>query len=449
MLAEAQALGIMEELAPNVQCPRLVRTFKHPDGVLVDTRKVGILMEYKEAFNLREVEWDTAGEARGGSAWLENQVLPWTRSLQQSVQDMHASRVSHRDLKPGNVVLGAGGNVYLIDFGAASWAGNEPYGSQGEVFKSRCLEVINSHWRNHPASYMDRWYSLETLCSVKLALQQARYEVAKLDAEVRKYVMPVQGGTSAHRGQRLLKHMTSMAEAWEAGKDTGTAQENDKLEWEKKIATLTKDVKARVKVWKDTKKALLDTTKMLCGEAASLCHRSPECTRAVFEMACHGASRGDIRQGMSEQVWSQSSDMYGVGLLVLGWIVQKSMRQIAEKHIEKLRWQQKPEAEGPCLYKNGPSGPNALGEDNALHHWVETFIIKEEKLLKIVETLRKVGDLPDLPVIARGKGQAASKNMRATWKQLALLLKGLLAPRQAERWTASFARGFMHRASTG
>ena len=138
--------------------------------------------------------------------------------------------------------------------------------------------------------------------------------------------------------------------------------------------------------------------------------------------------------------------MYCVGLLVLGWIVQKSVREIAEAHIERLRREEQREAEGPCLYKNGPSGPNELGQDNALHHWVATFIIKEQDLMKIVKTLRKMGDLPDLPVAPRGKGQSASRKALATWKQLAGLLKGLLAPRQSERWTASFALDFMQRA---
>ena len=185
---------------------------------------------------------------------------------------------------------------------------------------------------------------------------------------------------------------------------------------------------------------LRDNTKNLCGEVGSTCHRSPECTQVVFQLNSLSESRELIGPGMSEIVWSQGSDVYGAGMLLLGFIVQVPMRALAQAHMDVL-FSHGLEAKGPVWRRYGRA--NYLGLDNALHDWVLTFIVNEPDLLKIVKTLRQVGHLPELQVRPRGEGQPAWRKAVETWKQLARLLKGLLAPSQSERWTALFARDFI------
>ena len=54
----------------------------------------------------------------GPATW--EQIAEATRSLLEVLERVHAQRVIHRDLKPGNVLVDAGGRAILLDFGVAA-----------------------------------------------------------------------------------------------------------------------------------------------------------------------------------------------------------------------------------------------------------------------------------------------------------------------------------------
>src|SRR5205823_2695718 len=58
----------------------------------------------------------------------EGPVLPRlaariVRDLAEALHAAHALGIIHRDVKPGNAILDAEGQVYLMDFGLARWEG--------------------------------------------------------------------------------------------------------------------------------------------------------------------------------------------------------------------------------------------------------------------------------------------------------------------------------------
>jgi eukaryotic-like serine/threonine-protein kinase len=85
-----------------------------------------MVMSYLGGGSLEEVL------ARGGAQPPER-VFDWIEQAGRSLDAAHERGVVHRDVKPGNLMLDADGNVAVADFGIASAAGMQPLTMTGTV----------------------------------------------------------------------------------------------------------------------------------------------------------------------------------------------------------------------------------------------------------------------------------------------------------------------------
>lgn len=89
----------------------------HPNVVAIyDAEEVGemayVAMEYVHGTGL-----DRYLEERGKLSWRE--VLPLAQAICEGLAAAHAHDLVHRDIKPGNVLLGQDGSIKIADFGLA------------------------------------------------------------------------------------------------------------------------------------------------------------------------------------------------------------------------------------------------------------------------------------------------------------------------------------------
>lgn len=85
-----------------------------------------IVMEYLRGGSLADVL------ARDG-AQPPGRALAWLEQAARALDAAHRSGVVHRDVKPANLLLDDGGNVYVADFGIASAAGMDSLTQTGTV----------------------------------------------------------------------------------------------------------------------------------------------------------------------------------------------------------------------------------------------------------------------------------------------------------------------------
>ena len=85
-----------------------------------------IVMEYLSGGSLEDV-------LRRDGARRPQQIFAWLDESARALDAAHARGVVHRDVKPGNLMLDAGGHVHVADFGIASAAGMDSLTMTGTV----------------------------------------------------------------------------------------------------------------------------------------------------------------------------------------------------------------------------------------------------------------------------------------------------------------------------
>ncbi|MCO5168382.1 MAG: protein kinase [Planctomycetes bacterium] len=136
---EVVALKVLhEELA---RSPLHVRRFRQEAQALAALEHPGIVPvravgqsggQHYIAMGLVEGEPLDAHVARG-ERWPVDRVLKAVAALGRAVQHAHAQGVVHRDLKPGNVLVGEAGEVVVADFGLATQVADRWASGAGEV----------------------------------------------------------------------------------------------------------------------------------------------------------------------------------------------------------------------------------------------------------------------------------------------------------------------------
>ncbi|MFL6658123.1 MAG: protein kinase domain-containing protein [Massilia sp.] len=95
-------------LAASLRHPAFVRIF----GIEGDAHQQSIVMEYVDGSTLRQL-------AQSGPM-PEARVRDIVRQVALAMQEAHAAKMVHGDLKPSNLMLDADGSVRILDFGLAS-----------------------------------------------------------------------------------------------------------------------------------------------------------------------------------------------------------------------------------------------------------------------------------------------------------------------------------------
>eukprot|EP00667_Euglena_gracilis_P005140 EG_transcript_5168 len=136
--------------------PNIINYLDHfvcPEGYL------NIVMEYCPGGDLNHLIME---QRKGGpdNYFREDQVLYMSFQLLQALKYVHGIKILHRDLKPGNVLLGSQGRIKVCDFGiskrlaetvhavtvvgtpfylAPEICESKPYGSAGDIWAAGCV----------------------------------------------------------------------------------------------------------------------------------------------------------------------------------------------------------------------------------------------------------------------------------------------------------------------
>ena len=140
------------QLARFVAEARITGQLDHPN--IVPVHDLGISADGELFFVMKHVRGRSlraildelrAGEPEALAAWPPHRLLTAFLQVCQAVAYAHGRGVIHRDLKPDNIMLGAWGEVVVMDWGIARVLNGEPEpvardAAEGEVAVSRTLD---------------------------------------------------------------------------------------------------------------------------------------------------------------------------------------------------------------------------------------------------------------------------------------------------------------------
>lgn len=156
--------GAEEALPPLRHEAAMVQRLDHP-GVLrvADPVRDGGLV-------FLPMEYASGGDAARlrGASWQV--LLPVLLDVARVLEHAHSRGVVHRDIKPGNVLFGAAGQVKVADFGTSARTGCRDAPAPGSPFSASPQQL-----RDEPASTADDLYGLGALAYELLTLHPPFY----------------------------------------------------------------------------------------------------------------------------------------------------------------------------------------------------------------------------------------------------------------------------------
>lgn len=204
----------------------LTRRLHHPNIVAVYTfwetvEYRFITMEYVEGRSFLEalVEHRTPFRA--------DEILPWLRQLCDALDYAHSKQVLHRDVKPGNILLGNDGTVRLADFGIARTAQEVRIRFTGEMTSGTLLFMSPEQLLGDRLDARSDLYSLAATVYEMLSGVPPFYEgsvitqiqmkpvepIAHLDDAVNQVLLRALAKSPIHRQKSCGEFFAELAEA--------------------------------------------------------------------------------------------------------------------------------------------------------------------------------------------------------------------------------------------
>lgn len=154
-IIHSQLLQQREVLSRFVEEAQITAQLEHPG--IVPVHSMGILADGRVYFTMKEVKGRTflalikelhqarsyGKWERSPSGWTFQRLIDAFRRICEAVAYAHARAVIHRDLKPGNVMVGEFGEILVVDWGLAKVVGSP------EARPERGVEAVTvvSEWR--------------------------------------------------------------------------------------------------------------------------------------------------------------------------------------------------------------------------------------------------------------------------------------------------------------
>ncbi|MCC7291432.1 MAG: tetratricopeptide repeat protein [Phycisphaerales bacterium] len=118
------------ELVAHLQHPNIVTLY---DSGLTSDGRLYFTMEHVHGLPLDEFFRTDGGPLAKGAQWGLQERLSLFSTLCAAVNHAHQRGVIHRDLKPGNILVDAGGSPHILDFGLAKAPGGAICGARGPL----------------------------------------------------------------------------------------------------------------------------------------------------------------------------------------------------------------------------------------------------------------------------------------------------------------------------
>jgi serine/threonine protein kinase len=317
------------------------------------------------------------------------------RSILNHFAAIHKVRISHNDIKAGNVLVTIQGSVVVIDFGGSRGM-KDHFGPRwpGEAQREVSFKISEQRWTQRPGWYLDQ-------------VTPRTYSEDASPAQAR-------SGTSGAgpQAQRFLKSVQQVEI--------------------KSVELAMKRKEQDTKHWDDVDAGLeRGSDKGLCGHLGTQCGRSPEVVVANHEMKqCSSAEQKKIKSQMMDATFAEGGDLYSIGLLFVHWITGLSPLDLANKRLETIAGSRE-RAPGPDSIRREASGgvSNDFAGDKRLRCWVQEEIHGGRTPVELGNFLRSFQGEPLPP--ARDRHPVA-----LLWTAYAKVLRGLLATEQTQRCTA-------------
>jgi serine/threonine-protein kinase len=198
---------------------RVQGQLEHP--AVVPVYDIGVDPQGSLFFTMKRVRGHTLDEILGAirsgdvaakQKWSRRKLLTAFASVCLSLDYAHARGVVHRDLKPGNIMLGEFGEVHVLDWGLAKVIGVAESDANGDA-----PEAIDT---NGPATSLTRQGSLMGTPGY-MAPEQARGRVDLIDGRTDVYALgailfELLTGEMLHRGETVPALLLSTAEGTDA-----------------------------------------------------------------------------------------------------------------------------------------------------------------------------------------------------------------------------------------